>query len=184
MNSPQSAVRVVSDVATPDRPLDGLDPAAAFRRYSAYVAAIAQRLLGRDSEVDDTVQEVFVAALRGLRQVREQEALKGWLARITVRIATRKLRARRLRGFFHLDAAPRDSLPIDRGATPEQRVLLASLYRALDELPAAQRVAWLLRHVEGERLDEVAVLSGCSLATAKRRVAAAEAWLEEVLSDV
>ena len=45
--------------------LDGL-----FRRYAPYVAAIAHRLLGRDEEVDDTIQEVFVAAVRGVHAVR------------------------------------------------------------------------------------------------------------------
>ena len=65
------------------------DPArhleAAFRRYSRYVAAVALRLLGRDDEVDDVVQEVFLAALRGLERLREPEAVKGWLATVTVR---------------------------------------------------------------------------------------------------
>jgi RNA polymerase sigma-70 factor (ECF subfamily) len=183
MNSPQSALELVTGPA-PDDPVDVLDPSAVFRRYSSYVAAVAQRLLGRDSEVDDTVQEVFVAALHGLRQLRDPGAVKGWLARVTVRIASRRLRTRRLYGFLRLDAAPQDILPIDRSASPEQRVLLASLYRALDELPTGQRVAWTLRHVEGERLDSVATLCGCSLATAKRRIAAAERYLEEVLADV
>jgi RNA polymerase sigma-70 factor, ECF subfamily len=44
-------------------------------------------------------------------------------------------------------------------------------------------VAWSLRHIEGERLDEVAALCECSLATAKRRIAAASVRLEEMLSD-
>src|SRR5690349_13223704 len=46
--------------------LDGL-----FRRYAPYVAAIAHRLLGRDEDVDDTIQEVFVAAVRGVHAVRD-----------------------------------------------------------------------------------------------------------------
>ena len=183
MNAPQPAAELPVPTAE-EHLVELLDPAAVFRRYSSYVAAVAQRLLGRDSEVDDTVQEVFVAALRGLRQVRDPAAIKGWLARVTVRVASRRLRARRVRSFLRIDQAPTEALPIDRGATPEQRVLLASLYRALDELPTAQRVAWTLRHVEGERLDAVATLTGCSLATVKRRIAAAEQWLQEVLSDV
>ena len=183
MNSPRSALELVS-APVPDDAVEVLDPAAVFRRYSSYVAAVAQRLLGRDSEVDDAVQEVFIATLRGIRQLRDPGAVKGWLAKVTVRVATRRLRARRLYGWLHLDSAPQDVLPIDRSASPEQRVLLASLYRALDELPAGQRVAWTLRHVEGERLDSVATLCGCSLATAKRRIAAAERYLEEVLADV
>jgi RNA polymerase sigma-70 factor, ECF subfamily len=160
-----------------------LDPASVYRRYAAYVAAVAQRLLGRDDEVDDTVQEVFLIAVRGLSGVRDPEAIKGWLARIAVRVARRRLRARRLRTFLGLEAVGAGDLPLSDFTSPEQRALLCSLYRALDELPADQRIAWTLRHVEGEQLEAVADLCGCSLATAKRRIAAAAKWLEEVVSD-
>jgi RNA polymerase sigma-70 factor (ECF subfamily) len=53
----------------------------------------------------------------------------------------------------------------------------------LDGIPANQRIAWALRYVEGEPLEGVATLSGCSLATAKRRIAAASRVLEEAFSD-
>jgi RNA polymerase sigma-70 factor (ECF subfamily) len=42
------------------------------------------------------------------------------------------------------------------------------------------RIAWTLRYVEREKLEEVARLCGCSLATAKRRIAATQAAIEEV----
>jgi RNA polymerase sigma-70 factor (ECF subfamily) len=54
------------------------------------------------------------------------------------------------------------------------------VYRALDRLGTAERLAWTLRHVEGERLDAVAQLCGCSLATAKRRIAAANAHVRKL----
>ena len=46
-------------------------------------------------------------------------------------------------------------------------------------LPADERIAWTLRHVERHRLENVAALVGCSLATAKRRIGRAQAFLEE-----
>lgn len=45
----------------------------------------------------------------------------------------------------------------------------------LESLPLEERLAWSLRHVEGHALEEVAAACDCSLATAKRRIAAAEA---------
>src|ERR1051325_10698207 len=85
-------------------PKDELE--ALYRTYARYVASIALRLLGRDDEVDDVVQEVFISALRGLRNLREPGAIRGWLATVTVRIARRKLRRRRLWAFVGLDEAP------------------------------------------------------------------------------
>ena len=147
-----------------------------FRDHARYVAAIALRILGRDDEVDDVVQEVFLAAIGGLRDCSSAPAVRGWLATVTVRRASRRLRLRRLRAILGL-GRPAPSLPAPE-ANPEERVQLHRIYAALDELPVEQRVAWVLRHGEGEPLEDVARLCGCSIATAKRRIAAAHAALE------
>lgn len=167
----------------PEVPLALLDLDALFRRYSSYVAAVAHRLLGRDEEVDDTIQEVFLIAVRSLRTVRDPGAIRGWLARITVRTARQRLRKRRVRAFLGLDAPAAYEHVSDSGASGEDRALLARVYRVLDALPANQRIAWSLRYIEGEPLESVATLSGCSLATAKRRIAAASRVIEETFSD-
>jgi RNA polymerase sigma-70 factor (ECF subfamily) len=153
-----------------------------FLSYSSYVATIALRLIGRDSEVDDVVQEVFMAALDGLDVTRTPAEIKGWLATVTVRTATRRLRMRRLRSFLGLDSVA-NYADIAAGAKQEQAVMLARVYRILDGLPAVERVAWTLRHVEGEQLEEVAALCGCSLATAKRRIVAAQEKIDQAVSD-
>jgi urease subunit alpha len=58
---------------------------------------------------------------------------------------------------------------------------LAMMHRALDEMPVNQRLAWSLRHIEGERLETVALLCHCSLATAKRRIVAAQKLISEAV---
>jgi RNA polymerase sigma-70 factor, ECF subfamily len=161
---------------------DDVDPLRfddVFRRYSGYVARVALRLLGNDSEVDDLVQDVFLEAHRGLGAVREPAALGGWLARICVRRATRRLRRRRLLALLSIETITERELPFDASASPEQRAEAARLYGRLDQLPADERVAWLLRHVEGESLDAMMVLCGCSKSTVQRRLLRAEARLSE-----
>jgi RNA polymerase sigma factor (sigma-70 family) len=119
---------------------------------------------------------VFVIAHRHLDKVRDRSATKAWLSRVTVREAARHLRRRRVKRVLGIagDVAGSPHLA-DHGATPEDRAMLLSVYRVLDRLPTAERLAFTLRHVEGERLEAVAELCGCSLATAKRRIAAATA---------
>jgi RNA polymerase sigma-70 factor (ECF subfamily) len=184
MPRPQPALRIVSpEDSTPNPAPTAFNLDSLFRRYAPYVAAVAHRLLGRDEDVDDTVQEVFLVAVRGINAVREPAAVKAWLARIAVRVARRKLHKRRLRAFFGLDdPAVYDSVT-DQSASPEHRALLSRVYVVLDGIPANQRIAWALRYVEGEPLESVATLSGCSLATAKRRIAAASRVLEEAFAD-
>jgi RNA polymerase sigma-70 factor, ECF subfamily len=158
-------------------PVDLGDFDQVFRRYAPYVARIGARLLGRDSEVDDLVQEVFLEAHRGLSSVRDAGALGGWLSRICVRRATRRLRRRRLLSWLSLDSVAEADLPFSPGVSAEQRAEAARLYRALDRLPAEERVVWLLRHVAGEKLDDLVQLCGCSKSTVQRRLGRAEAQL-------
>ena len=58
-----SRVKVVS---APLQPSSAVDTESLFASYAPYVAFVAIRILGRDDDVDDVVQDVFEAALRGL----------------------------------------------------------------------------------------------------------------------
>lgn len=170
---PPQGAPVAASVAPPPELAD------LFARYAPYVAAIGYRLLGRDDELDDLVQDVFIEAHRGLAQLRNAEAAKGWLARITVRRAVRRLRRQKLRAFFSLDALPEEAAPVDGAATPEERAHVAAIYRRLEALPVPQRIVWVLRHIEGETLDAIAALCACSKATVQRRLRAAQSSLGE-----
>jgi RNA polymerase sigma-70 factor (ECF subfamily) len=159
-----------------DMPLEDL-----YKRFAPYVAAIASRILGRESEVDDVVQDVFMAALSGLKKRDQLLQAKSWFATVTVRSSMRKLRVRSLWNVFDLAEPPQYERLSDQAAGPEERRMIAEVYRALDEVSAKERVAWVLRHVQGESLEETAVLCECSLATAKRRIAAAHAVVKQRL---
>ncbi len=154
-----------------------LSPDAAFRAHAGFVASVALRVLGRPSEVDDLVQDVFLRVFRRLGDLREPAALRGWLAVITVRLARRRLRARSWKIWLGVDSDYDYAQLADRAASPDDRALVGELYRALDRLPVGQRLAWTLRHVEGFELAAVAQACDCSLATVKRWIAAAEAAL-------
>jgi RNA polymerase sigma-70 factor (ECF subfamily) len=65
------------------------------------------------------------------------------------------------------------------GTNADQRAELALVDRVLGTVSANIRIAWMLRMVEGLELAEVASACGCSLATAKRRIAAADAVVRE-----
>ena len=119
-----------------------------------------------------------VTALREIGTLSEPKALSGWLLKIAVHQAHRRIRRERLLrtlGFGRggddewLAAQARGDL------SSEARAELVLLGRSLRGLSATDRIAWTLRWVEDLSLEEVADACGCSLATAKRRIAAAEA---------
>lgn len=181
-----ASLRLVGDDAEAESEAEAhsLDFDDLFRRYASYVATIGLKILGRRSDAEDLVQDVFYEAHRGLHRLRDAAAAKSWLGTIAVRVATRKLRRRKLGAVFgrgdSLDAY--SELPAPE-LGEEERAALISLYRVLDGLPAQQRSAWVLRHVEGESNARVAELCGCSLATAKRRIAAAQSQITEAFGD-
>jgi len=156
---------------------------ALYEDYSRYVAAIGLRLLGRDSEIDDLVQDVFLDAVRGLGQLRDSAATKAWLATLTVRTARRRLRRNRLRRFMGGSDDYDYSSLVDTSASPEERLVLTRCYEVLETLPANQRLAWTLRHIEGESLAVVAQQCECSLASVKRHLQRAQERLQEVLGN-
>jgi RNA polymerase sigma-70 factor (ECF subfamily) len=143
------------------------------------VATVALRILGRREEADDLVQDVFLRAHRGISRLREPTALRAWLTTVTVRLARRRLRGRRFKLLLGIDQSYDYSAIADASVGPEDIAILADVYRALDRLPVAERLAWSLRHLDGERLERVAELCGCSLATVKRRISSAHARLLE-----
>lgn len=153
-----------------------------FREQASFVAWVALRILGRDEEVDDVVQEVFLSAMSGLKSLRDPTAVRAWLKTVTVRTARRRLYKRRIKAMLRLDVHKDVGDIASPGASPEDHATLRGIYSVLDRMPVEHRLAWTLRHVEGESLPSVATLVGCSLATAKRRIAAAQARLDQELA--
>jgi RNA polymerase sigma-70 factor, ECF subfamily len=172
-------LRLVPGGQAPVGPVGSLDFDRVFRENAAYVAAIALKIMGRDDDLDDLVQEVFIEAHRGLRQLRDPRALKGWLARITVRRTIRKLRRTRVLMLFGLDAPSDCAEIVASSATPDERAQVSLAYRSLERLPAAERVVWVLRHVEGESLDDIAQMCACSKSTVQRRLRLAQKTLAQ-----
>lgn len=155
-----------------------------YRRHAPAVSRTVVRLLGTRLDAEDVVHDAFVIAFEKLATLREPAAFRGWLMRIAVVRVRRIIRRRRLKRALGLlpmaDDAGLEALAT-KDAGPDVRAELAVIDRVRERLPADQRIAWTLRMVEGYRLEEVAELAGCSLATAKRRIAAAQRAMKAVV---
>lgn len=173
------AEEVLSDEKLVARALDGDRWAdeAIFRKHARWIGSIAGRLLRSRSEAEDVVQDTFALALTELPKLRDPTKLRGWLAQIAVSQVRRRFRRAKLLRLFGMDRSAEDLGLVELAATgtsPEIGAMLGELDRALAELDTDRRIAWMLRYVEGEQLEDVAVACGCSLATVKRRLHAAD----------
>ena len=155
-----------------------------YRRHVHAVTERVTRLLSRSMEAEDVVQDAFVAAFHDLPRLVNPSHFSAWLMRIAVHQVHRRFRRRRLLARLGLDRGADDARleqVADPALSPEQRTQLGYLDRALTHLPAELRMPWMLRHVEGCELTEVADQCGSSLATIKRRIQRADTRLRGLL---
>ena len=154
---------------------------ALYRRNAKYLGGIVTRLLRSREDADDIVHDTFVIAFEKLHTLREDSAFRGWLLRIAVMQTRQVLRRRRLRALLGLDFTLEDATLehlASREVSPEDRAELGRIDAALASADVNARIAWMLRHVDGYTLEEVAQACACSLSTAKRRVQAAQAIVQ------
>jgi len=155
-----------------------------FRRYVPLANGLAYRTLGRDEEVEDLVQDSFVQALDGLERLQDPQAFASWLSSIVVRTAARVLRRKQLRRRFGLqrnEAPPDVESFLSPTVPPDVAAELRAIYALVDRLPVEERMALVLRRVEGMELEEIGRDMGLSLATVKRRLASAEGALQRAM---
>lgn len=155
---------------------EGWAQEALFARHGRMVLGLSQRILAGREEADDLAQDVFLYALTHLSDLQNPQAFASWIGTIVVRTASKRLRSRRLLVRLGL----RRNEPVDvealvsSGAPADAAAELRRLYARLADFPAEERVALVLRRVEGLELTEIAERTGLSLATVKRRIAAAD----------
>ena len=156
-------------------------------RYRNAYARFAIRMLGDREDADDALQSAFVRGYRNLAKCQDPSRFGAWLYQIAVNecrtLGTRRGRRelRLVRGDATLERALGDDRPADDLSTREE------IQRALDQLDAAQREAFVLKHVEELSYEEMAELTGVGISALKMRVKRAcdrlRALLEEVHHD-
>ncbi|MBN2715150.1 MAG: sigma-70 family RNA polymerase sigma factor [Deltaproteobacteria bacterium] len=187
--SPSSSVTqaLPSDAVLVARALDGDGWAeeAIFRRYVHFVTSLSAKLLRRQSEVEDVVQDTFLQAFRDLHKLNAHARLRQWLASITVHRAQARYRRRRLWQVFGMDGGNDDERLFEQlrvEASQEIIMELRLLDQVFDKLSAEERSCWVLRKLEGYRLTEIAAITGASLATTKRRITSAHRKINTYLA--
>ncbi len=160
-----------------------------FGRHAAWLAARLRALLPA-ADVEDVLQETFLAAWRGASGYRPQGACGGWLWGIARRQAALLLRRRNPSGQAEI-ALPADfgsdQLAAGRQADPAETALaraeLAVAVAALGPAGSPEREVWRLMYEQDRPVAEVAELLGVPPGTVKSRAHRARRLLRAVLRD-
>jgi len=146
------------------------DDAALRELFSRHAPWLAGRLrcVMPAADVEDVLQETFLAVWRGARAYRPAGAAGGWLWGIARRQAALWLR-RRGPAELPLAAPPDGKHPADPAEAALARAELADAVSALGPEGGPARETWRLMYVEDRPVAEVAELMGVSAGTVKSR---------------
>lgn len=169
-----------------------------FERYSSMVSSLAFRILGDQQEALDVSQEVFLTIFRKMDSFRGESSLKTWIYRIAVHRAANRFRwwnRLRRRGTVSLEEhlaknAEREfSGDLNSGIQSPEEALLqeeerAGIERLLLQLPVQQRIAVVMRDIEGLSYEEIAESMQINVGTVKSRIARGRETLKRHLKGV
>lgn len=155
------------------------------QRYQDKCVRFAVRMLGSRVDADDALQSAFMRAFRGLRTCKEPNRFGGWLYQIVIN-ECRSYAARQRRRDLRFTS---DTEAIERAVGPGAEIEADSdvgghIESALGSLPAEQREAFLLKHVEELSYEEMSQMTGVSVPALKMRVKRACDGLRNLLEGV
>ena len=153
-------------------------------------ARIAYHYLRNPADVDEAVQDAFLKAFTHLSSFREDLFFELWFTRILVNTCLDRLKARARRAKWLLPADAKDGTyddgPPSAAPSPEATLLAkeqrAQLDLAIEQLPARQRTAVVLSHLEGRPTREVGAIMGLNESTVRVHLFRAVRKLRRLLS--
>ncbi|UQA58787.1 sigma-70 family RNA polymerase sigma factor [Polyangium aurulentum] len=156
-----------------------------YRRHREDVARLVFRMIGRASEVEDVVQEVFLQVHKSLGDFRGQSKFSTWLHRVTVNVVLMTRRAQKSRPVFTEPPAERDE--VDGGLLPDEeatrRRRVDAFRRLLDRLSEKKRTVYILHDIEGMAPAEIATIVEAPVLTVRTRLFYARRELAEMMRE-
>ncbi|NUT18636.1 MAG: sigma-70 family RNA polymerase sigma factor [Hamadaea sp.] len=142
-----------------------MDLSEEFSTHREHLRAVAYRILGSASDVDDALQEAWLRLARA--DGGDVRNARAWLTTVVARICLDMLRARATHAEVSLDAAMPADVP-----GPEQEVTLAdtvgeALMVVLNKLSPAERLAFVLHDLFVVPFAEVAQILDRSIPATK-----------------
>ena len=149
-------------------------------RFLPLAYRFAARILANPTEAEDVAQDAMIRLFRAAPGWQPGAAqVSTWLYRVTANLCTDRLRQRPVLPLVAAGAVA------DKAATAEDRLMAAdraaALDRALSDLPERQRLAVVLRHIEGLANPEIAAIMEIGIEAVESLIARGKRGLTEAL---
>lgn len=145
-------------------------------RHSRAVYRLAHRMTGNPQDAEDVVQETFLKAYKQLGRFESRANFSTWLHRIAVNCSIDLIRGRKHQEAGH-DASDLEALDgnTERVDPSPERLMLSSevqekVSRAMEGLTHMERAAFVLRHFEGQSIEDISRALGLKANAAKHSI--------------
>ena len=144
---------------------------------------VARGVLRNTADAEDVAQEALLRAYKSFDRLRDRSRFRGWLVRISFRLALDRLRSakRREQRDTRWSQPARILSPATAEDVAASNQFQSHLERAVEELPKKLRLVLLLAAMDGYTFEEIATMVGVPLGTVKSRIFIARKKLAEKL---
>lgn len=146
-----------------------------YNKYSASIYRIAYRYTGNHEDAEEITSDVFVKIWQKARSFKGESSISTWIYRITVNTAL-DYRKKNRKGTTPLEE--NIQLSIEKG---NDSTIAKIIHLALNNLPAAQKMAVILTQIEGYSYAETAKLMGKSVKSVESLVHRGKTKLKKLL---
>ena len=167
--TPATLARVIDG----DRSVQG----ALLKQHYFFIRRMLFRLVGPSADLEDLQQTVMMQILKSVHRYKPTASFQTWVGSICVHVARNSLRQRAHRESVSVSSddseASCGALLVgtdDPHATIAARQQLHCCQRALASLSTEQRMAFVLRVLDGHSIDEVATMMGAAKSTTRMRL--------------
>lgn len=150
---------------------------ALVERHSRSIFRLAFRMTANESDAEEVVQETFLRAYRQIGKFEQRANFGTWLYRIATNCALDLLERRRhsQNDVPIVDDENERELPLSSSNPSPERLLYSNELRqrmsaAMSQLTAVERAAFVMRHVEGQSIEEISAILNVKEGAAKNTV--------------
>jgi RNA polymerase sigma-70 factor, ECF subfamily len=147
-------------------------------RHSQTIFRLAFRMMENEQDAEEIVQDTFLRAYRALDRFESRANFGTWIYRIAVNRCYDLLNQRKSRHQVHPKEELDEPVFIEqipaKNPGPERSLLSCEIEvrvrSAVEQLTAGERTAFVLRHLEGRSIEEIARMLNVRQGAAKNRV--------------
>ena len=159
-------------------------------KYKDSAFSFALHLIGHYEDAQDISQDAFAKVYFKIQDFREESSFKTWFYKIIVNLCRTYHKKKKFRSFITLPKGNKDSekdILLFAEDDVENNILRKEkkirIEKAIEKLPLKQKEAFIMKHMEGMKIKDIAKASKCTESTVKTHIFRAVSFLKEKLQD-